>query len=101
MVDDSNKNIRKLKVHCPRGCEEKPALYDLDNHLRDKCSERRRPCRYEWIGCKQEATGQELKDHEADAAEHLQLALTKINKLTDYIESCESCIDINQLDSSP
>ena len=85
----TNTNVRRLKIHCQQGCGETLNLQELGNHLKNKCSKRRRPCKYNCIGCKEENAGQELEAHENNASKHFDLAMLVIFDLQKRVELLE------------
>ncbi len=70
-----------LKVFCEK-CEEKITLVNLENksHVRNKCSKRKRTCKYAWAGCKNEGTGDEIEQHEKEVDVHVLAAIDKLHE---------------------
>ncbi len=75
-------NIRKLKVSCENNCGETITLNNLENrsHVRNKCSKRKRLCKYAWAGCKIEGAGEEIEKHEKKVGVHVLAAIDKLHK---------------------
>ena len=75
-------NIRKLKVFCENKCGENITLINLENksHVRNKCSKRKRSCKYVWAGCKNEGAGDEIEQHEKNVEVHVLAAIDKLHE---------------------
>ena len=75
-------NIRKLKVSCENNCGETITLNNLENrsHVRNKCSKRKRSCKYAWAGCKIEGTGDVIEQHEKKSDIHVLAAIDKLHE---------------------
>ncbi len=75
-------NIRKLKVFCENKCGENITLLSLENksHVRNKCSKRKRSCKYAWAGCRIEGAGDEIEQHEKEVGVHVLAAIDKLHE---------------------
>ncbi len=69
-------------------CGAKLLLRVLDQHARDECPNRRRPCKYSWLGCTFEGDGgsEEMRQHEEDINLHFAL----VDKLRQRIDAFET-----------
>ncbi len=78
----TNSNIGKLKVFCENKCGENITLNNLENksHVRNKCSKRKRKCKYAWAGCKNEGAGDEIEQHEKNVEVHVLAAIDKLHE---------------------
>ena len=76
-------NIRKLKVSCENNCGETITLNNLENrsHVRNKCSKRKRLCKYAWAGCTHEGAGEEIEQHEKKKTDvHVLAAIDELHE---------------------
>ena len=85
----TGENIRRLGVICPQGCGNNPKLYDLNNHITNSCSKRKRICKYDWAGCEVEGAGEEIEEHEKDKSQHFDMV---VSDLKGRIESLERAV---------
>ena len=77
------------KVPCPnQGCNARIARCDLSCHRR-QCLFEKVSCKYATIGCEQNMIRKDLKKHESDAQQHLQLAVDTVHKQQDRISQLE------------
>ena len=86
----TNTNVLKLKVHCQQDCGEKLILSELNNHTKNKCSKKRRPCKYNWAGCQVEDAGQGIEDHENDKLAHFDMVVSTLQMRIESLEEANT-----------
>ncbi len=98
----TNSNIGKLKVFCENKCGENITLVNLENrsHVRNKCSKRKRSCKYTWAGCTHEGTGDEIEKHEKKSDVHVLAAIEKLHKENLELRKDNSDLKKDNLDLS-
>ena len=79
----------------PDGCCENVARYHLLLHY-DTCEFQKVPCKYATLGCKVEVLRKDLKKHESDREQHLDLAINAVpdlrHKSIDQQETIEETV---------
>ncbi|XP_064392799.1 uncharacterized protein LOC135340388 isoform X3 [Halichondria panicea] len=98
----TNSNIRMLKVFCENKCDENITIVNLENrsHVRNKCSKRKRSCKYTWAGCTHEGTGDEIEKHEKKSDVHVLAAIEKLHKENLELRKDNSDLKKDNLDLS-
>ncbi len=84
----TDNKVKGLTVFCERKCGAKPLLRALDQHLSQECPNRRRPCKYSWLGCTVVGDGgsEEMRQHEEDINLHFAL----VDELRQRIDAFET-----------
>ena len=81
-----------IEVPCPnRKCQVRTAQHNLVKH-RQECLFEIVPCKYASIGCEKEIERQDLKEHEEDTEQHLQLAVDTVHLQQATIREQESIL---------
>ena len=81
-----------LEVSCPKhGCKIRAARCNLLKHQKE-CLFEKISCKYITIGCKKEALRKDMKEHEEDTQQHLQLAVETIYQQQTTIREQESML---------
>ena len=81
----------KMKVPCPNyDCNEHNVVRCEISLHRQECMYEKVPCKYANIGCEEEVFRKDLKEHEDDSEQHLQLAIDTVRQQENLLAHLQS-----------